>query len=82
MRQNHFSSFHNSIGHFRNYIRPAIQNDIMEVIGETISPEEFELKYNSNLATAIGREHILFPFMNSIESMFTAGSVSVRRFQP
>ena len=54
-------------------MRPAIQNDIMEVIGETISPEEFELKYNSNLATAIGREHILFPFMNSIESMFTAG---------
>lgn len=58
----------NSIGHFWA-IGPAVQNDIMEGIGETLSPEKFELKYNSNFATAIGREHILFPFMNRLESM-------------
>ena len=60
--------FMNSIGHFRKS-GIAIQNDIAEGIGETLAPEEFDLKYNSNLSTCFDKKHFIFPFMTSIEAM-------------
>lgn len=59
----------NSIGHFRNFMKPAIQNDITEGLGETVHPDNYDENYKTNLVSTIGKEHIVFPLMNQIESM-------------
>ena len=59
----------NSIGHFRNFRNPAVQNDISEGLGDMISPENYDSEYNTNLTSVIGKEHICFSIMNQIESM-------------
>lgn len=60
--------FMNSIGHFRKS-GMAVQNDIAEGIGETLTPEKFDSKYKSNITTYFDKKHFLFPFMTSIEAM-------------
>ena len=50
-------------------MKPAVQNDIAEGLGETVSPDNYDENYKSNLVSVIGKENIIFPLMNQIESM-------------
>lgn len=57
----------NSIGHFWG-LSSAVQNDIVEGIGESLDTKSFKNQYGENFIQVF-EDHLLLPIMNRIEAM-------------